>query len=88
MLGVWCDQQDQESGGCAMMNHKHYTFQVIDNTSKKNMPKGSLLLSIYLKAKMNYYIAENNLQKEVKGDEWDYINMLTQEYAADGVPSS
>jgi hypothetical protein len=64
------------------MNHKHYTFQLVDKTPKDKLPKGGpFTLGMYLKAKMYYYIAQNNLQGEMKGDEQDYINMLATEYA-------
>jgi hypothetical protein len=47
------------------------------------MPKESQPnnLALYLKAVMMYFVANNNLQKDIKGDEMDYINMLTEEYA-------
>lgn len=45
---------------------------------KEQQPKE---LALYLSAVMTYYIAQNKLQKEMKGDESDYIDMLVQEYA-------
>jgi hypothetical protein len=68
------------------MNHKHYVFQLLDRTPKKNLPIGGpFVLGMYLKAKMYYYAAENRMS--LKGDEQQYINMLSEEYAVDGVSS-
>ncbi len=60
------------------MNHKHYIFNVIDKMPKEQQPNN---LALYLKAAMTYFIAQNRLHKEVKGDEMDYINMLVDEFA-------
>lgn len=60
------------------MKHKHYIFSVIDKMPKESQPNN---LALYLKAVMMYFVANNNLQKDIKGDEMDYINMLTEEYA-------
>ncbi len=69
-----------------MMNHKHYTFQLVDHIPKEQLPKGGpSVLGMFLKAKMHYYIAQNKLQGEMKGDEQDYINMLSEEYAPNGI---
>lgn len=71
------------------MNHKHFVFQLVDKTPKEQLPKGGpFVLGMHLKAKMYYYIAENKLQDAMKGDEQQYINMLAEEYAVDGVSPS
>lgn len=67
------------------MNHRHYTFQLVDKTPKENLPKGGpFVLGMYLKAKMNYYIAENKMQEQMDGKEQGYIDMLSEEYAPVG----
>ena len=64
------------------MNHKYYVFQLVDRTPYDKLPKGGpFVLGMYLKAKMNYYIAENKLQSEMDGKEQQYINMISEEYA-------
>ncbi len=68
------------------MNHKHWTFQLVDKTPKENLPKGGpFVLGMHLKARMYYYVAQNKMQDEMKGDEQNYINMLAEEYAPNGV---
>lgn len=59
------------------MNHKHYLFRVLDKMPEDQRPHP---LDLYLKALMMYYVAENKLQRDMRGDEMEYIRMLTQEY--------
>ena len=71
------------------MNHKHWTFKLVDQCPKDKLPKGgTFALGMHLKARMYYYIAQNKLQKEMQGDEQNFINMLAEEYALDGVSSN
>jgi len=60
------------------MKHKHHVFQVLDKMPKDKRPEP---LDLYLRGVMMYYVAQNKLQREMKGDEMDYIHMLTEEYA-------
>lgn len=70
------------------MNHKHFVFQLVDKTPKENLPKGgTFVLGMHLKARMYYFIAENKLQDQMSGDEQQFINMLAEEYAVDGISS-
>jgi hypothetical protein len=78
-------EQDQENRtpGEIMMTHKHHTFQHLDKMPKAAYPEGGkLTLSLYLKAIMHWFVAENKLQQEMKGDETEYCNMLAEEYIA------
>lgn len=59
------------------MSHKHYIFRYLDSLPKDKRPKQ---LAVYLKAVMMYYVAQHKLQKDLKGDEMEYIQMLTEEY--------
>lgn len=59
------------------MRHKHYVFNLIDKIPKNKRPNN---LALYLKAAMMYYVAQNKLQKDLKGDEMDYINMIADEF--------
>jgi hypothetical protein len=65
------------------MRHKYHIFQHLDAMPKEAYPKGGrIALSLYLKAIMHWFVAENKLQQDMRGDETEYCNMLAEEYAA------
>ena len=70
-------KQNSQNGNDEV-NHKYYLFRFLDKMPRDKMPKP---LDVYLKAVMMYYVATHHLQKKLKGDEMDYIRMLTEEYA-------
>lgn len=68
------------------MTHKHHIFRVVDSMPKEDLKEaikngGKLALRIYLKSIMYYYVAQHNLQSEMRGDENTYCEMLAEEYA-------
>ena len=64
------------------MNHKHYTFNKVDNLKKDQIPKGDAL-PVYLRAIMYHHVALN--KSKMIGDEFQYIDMLAKEFSVDGV---
>jgi hypothetical protein len=81
---LWCGQQDTK--GRKMMKPRHHLFHFIDSMPKDVLKKtikngDKTVLKVYLKSIMHFYVAQNKLQSEMKGDESDFCNMLAEEYS-------